>query len=155
MIRYRLTCSNGHSFDSWFASSSAFDKLSAAGQVVCVHCGATDVRKSLMAPQVRTDAATPPETALREMASPHTSQPETSLTDTTPTETALAKLRAEVEAKSEHVGARFAEEARAIHLGDAPERQIHGEANPQDARALIEDGVPILPLPFAPRSKVN
>lgn len=139
MIRYRLTCSNGHHFDSWFASSEAFDSLDAAGQVVCIHCGSSDVRKSLMAPQVRTEA--PPDRPAP--------------TEPTPEAAALDRLRADVEANSEHVGARFAEEARAIHLGDAPERQIHGEARPEEARALVEDGVPILPLPFVPKSKVN
>lgn len=151
MIRYRLTCPNGHSFDSWFASSTAFDSLQAAGQVTCVQCGATDVRKSLMAPQVQTEphaplAPTPPAAAAPVSAPASAPQP---------AENPIERLRAEVEANSEDVGTRFADEARAIHLGDAPERQIHGEARPEEARALVEDGVPILPLPFVPKSKVN
>ena len=68
---------------------------------------------------------------------------------------ALAQMRKHVEANSTYVGGNFAKEARAMHLGDAPERAIHGEAKPAEAKALIEDGVPVMPLPFMPKSKVN
>lgn len=132
MIRYRLCCAQNHQFDSWFANSDAFDTLNKAGQVACPHCGDTDISKSLMAPPVAGAAR------------PLTEAP-------TPAETALAELRA----NSEHVGTRFAAEARAMHDGEIPKRQIHGEAKLEDAKALIEDGVPILPLPMIPKSKVN
>jgi hypothetical protein len=69
--------------------------------------------------------------------------------------TALARLREEVETKSDYVGLRFAAEARAIHEGRAPERSIYGEARPDEARALIEDGVPVAPLPFIPKARAN
>ena len=67
----------------------------------------------------------------------------------------LARLRAEVEAKSEFVGTNFVAEARAMHDGDVPERSIYGEARPEDAIKLLEDGVPIAPLPFMPARKTN
>ena len=70
-------------------------------------------------------------------------------------ETALRDLRRRIEAQSDYVGRDFAAEARRIHLGDAPERAIHGEARPDEARALIEDGVPCMPLPMLPARKVN
>lgn len=70
-------------------------------------------------------------------------------------ERAIAALRREVEARSEYIGPRFVQEARAMHLGDKPERAIHGEASPEEARQLVEDGVPILPLPFMPGRKTN
>ncbi|MDO7559530.1 MAG: DUF1178 family protein, partial [Paracoccaceae bacterium] len=70
-------------------------------------------------------------------------------------ETAMAALRKHVEENSEYVGENFAAEARAIHEGAAPERAIYGEAKTQDARALIEEGVPLAPLPFIPKRKVN
>lgn len=128
MIRYALKCPNGHRFESWFQSGTAFDSLKAAGHVACPECGATQVDKAPMAPSV---AAAPPE------------------------DHPLAKLRREVEAKSDYVGTRFAAEARKMHDGDAPARPIHGEARIDEARALIEDGVPVLPLPFLPTRRVN
>ena len=72
-----------------------------------------------------------------------------------PRETALAELRKQVEENSEYVGMNFAAEARAIHSGASPERSIYGEARPAEAKSLIEDGVPVAPLPFAPKRKMN
>jgi len=70
-------------------------------------------------------------------------------------ELALAEMRRHIEENSEYVGMSFAREARAIHEGDAPERAIHGEARAEEARKLIEDGIPVAPLPFLPKSKAN
>lgn len=70
-------------------------------------------------------------------------------------ERAMAEMKRQVEENSEYVGDTFAEEARAMHLGDAPERAIHGEANLKEAKELIDDGVPVVPLPFAPKRKTN
>ncbi len=137
MIRYSLICEEDHQFDSWFQSADAFDKLAAAAMVSCVVCGGTKVRKSVMAPRIgkADDIA---------LATPATDA-----------ENSLRKMREKVEANSEHVGANFASEARKIHSGEAPERAIYGEAKPQDAKALIEDGIPVLPLPFMPSRKTN
>ena len=68
---------------------------------------------------------------------------------------AISKLRDHVEKNSEYVGSQFANEARAIHEGDSPNRAIYGEARPDEARKLAEDGIPALPLPFLPRQKTN
>lgn len=132
MIRYRLKCAEGHSFDSWFASSEAFERLHSAGKVTCIECGINAVEKAMMAPSraqsepIQTDSAT-----------------------------ILARLRQHIETHSEDVGTQFASEARAIHDGEAPERMIHGQAKPDEARALIEDGVPVLPLPIRARREIN
>ena len=67
----------------------------------------------------------------------------------------MQRLRTAVENNSDYVGDKFATEARAIHDGDAPERSIYGEAKPEEAKQLIEDGVPVLPLPFMPKGKVS
>ena len=67
----------------------------------------------------------------------------------------MKELRENVEANSEDVGSNFAKEARAMHDGTAPERSIYGEAKIEDAKALIEDGVPVVPLPFGPNRKTN
>lgn len=139
MIRYDLRCDNGHAFDSWFASSGAFDRLAAAGHVGCPDCGSAKVEKALMAPAVA--AAQSPSLALRNARDPR--------------EAAIAELRRKVEENSDYVGLSFAAEARAMHEGRAPERPIHGEARLDEARKLIEDGVPVAPLPFLPSRKAN
>lgn len=139
MIRYTLRCARGHEFDSWFQSATAFEALKAAGHVACGLCGETSVEKALMAPAVATAGAPAPLSA----------GPQGEV------EAALAELRRQVEANSEYVGLGFAAEARAIHEGDAPARSIYGEARPDEARKLLEDGVPVAPLPFLPQRKAN
>ena len=130
MIKFTLECPQGHRFDSWFQSGAAFDDLHARGLVNCPECGTADVTKAIMAPSVKT--AKRADTVER-----------------------LQALRAHVEANSDDVGRDFVRQARAIHLGDAPERAIHGEAKLAEAKALLDDGVPILPLPFIPKRKTN
>lgn len=146
MIRYALRCENRHDFDGWFRSSEGFETLKAAGQVACAACGSRRIEKALMAPAVPRDPPAGP-------ASPAPSQPLSQ--PQTAAEAALDRLRRHVEANSDYVGVSFADEARAIHEGRAPHRAIHGEARPDDARKLIEDGVPVAPLPFIPRQKAN
>lgn len=141
MIRYALTCDHDHQFDSWFQSADAFDKLLAGAMVCCAVCNSTKVRKSVMAPRIGKAADTKTDRPLSAPAST--------------AEQAFKELRDKVEANSEHVGTDFAKEARKIHNGEAPERAIYGEAKPREAKALIEDGVPVLPLPFMPKGKTN
>ncbi len=134
MIRYHLRCDNDHTFESWFQSGAAFDKLVAAQMVGCTVCGSTAVTKSIMAPAVSTSQEiTPPK------AVPNP----------------IEALRAKVEAGSDYVGRAFAKEARDMHEGVSPERAIYGEANLQEARKLVEDGIPVVPLPFMPRKKTH
>jgi len=144
MIRFSLKCAKEHSFESWFQSGSAFEALKAAGHVACPVCGSDEVEKALMAPSVAhpRDAVDPP-------GRPRLDTPSTEL------ETALAELRRQVEENSEYVGMNFASEARRIHAGDSPERAIYGEARADEARKLLEDGVPVAPLPFLPARKAN
>jgi len=145
MIRFSLRCANSHGFDSWFASGAAYDTLRAKGLVTCPDCGDGAVEKALMAPQVRTAEA-------HEVATQHVAL---SGPPGDPAHAALAKLRQMIEANSEDVGNSFVSEARAIHDGEKPARSIYGQARPDEARKLIEDGVPIAPLPFIPKSKTN
>ena len=137
MIRFTLKCDNDHAFESWFKSSDAFETLNASKMVNCSVCGSSEVKKTLMAPAVRTEKAKP-------------------LTgEKSETEQAVEKLRKEVETNSDYVGDNFASEARKMHNGETAERSIYGEAKPADAISLIEDGIPVLPLPFAPRKQTN
>ena len=143
MIRYALKCDRGHAFESWFKSAEAFDALRAAGHLTCAECSSSDVHKAIMAPRV---------------ASAHAEAVPADQTDDAKAaafKAALAQMRKHVEKNATYVGGNFAREARAMHLGDAPERAIYGEAKPAEAKALIEDGVPLMPLPFLPKSKVN
>ncbi|MBF9034770.1 DUF1178 family protein [Rhodobacterales bacterium HKCCE2091] len=146
MIRYSLTCADGHDFESWFRSGADFDALADQGHLVCSICGSTEVKKSVMAPRIGSRSAEP-EAPAQPMASGPLSKPGSEL------ERRLQDLRRKVEENSTYVGRDFAREARAMHLGDAPERQIHGEATGEEAKALIEDGVQVLPLPFLPRTR--
>lgn len=139
MIQFSLRCDRDHRFDSWFKSADAFDKLNAAGMVGCSVCGSTTVEKAVMAPRVSTG---------RDKARPLSAP-------ASPAEQALAELRRKIEAESDYVGRDFVNEARRIHEGEAEARQIHGEARPDEARKLLEDGVPVMPLPFATNRKAN
>lgn len=143
MIRFSLRCPADHGFESWFQSGAAFDSLKSAGHVSCPVCGDTGVEKTLTAPTVRParSAATAPRPDLSAPASD--------------AEKALADLRRKIEENSEYVGLDFVTEARRIHDGDAPERAIYGEARLDQAKKLLEDGVPVAPLPFMPQRKTN
>lgn len=134
MIRFHLRCDQDHEFESWFQSGAAFDKLVAGGMVNCTSCGSSKISKSIMAPAVSTSS---------EIVAPK------------PTENAIAALREKVETNSDYVGTSFAKEARDMHDGVVPERPIYGEANLNEARKLVNDGIPVVPLPFVPRKKTN
>ena len=138
MIRYAMRCDKGHEFDGWFRSSDAWEKARKAGALSCTHCGSIRVEKAPMAPNIVSTREKPSLTAPRSEV-----------------EAALEKLRRHIEETSAYVGLSFAEEARAMHEGRRAPRAIHGEARPDEARKLIEDGVPVAPLPFLPRRKAN
>lgn len=143
MIRFALKCENDHRFESWFQSGSAFDALQARGLVACPDCASSSVQKDLMAPKVSARSADQPQSQTV------SNTPDPELVD------AIRKLRDHVESSSEYVGRKFASEARAMHLGDVPHRPIYGEVRTDEAKQLLEDGVPALPLPFVPRQKTN
>ena len=150
MIQFTLKCDKDHRFDSWFQSSEAFDKLKKAGMVTCAICGSPHVEKAIMAPRVTAsrdkakETPAPPAAAKGPLSAPASAA-----------EQAMVDLKKKIEESSEYVGTDFAREARDIHDGIAPERLIHGEARPEEAKKLIEDGVPVAPLPFTPGRKSN
>ncbi|WP_375454932.1 DUF1178 family protein [uncultured Methylobacterium sp.] len=149
MIRYSLVCAAGHGFESWFPSSDSFDDQAARGLVTCPVCDSPKVAKGLMAPSLaRTDRARAPDPAPGPDAAlaalPMIAEPERRL------RAMLRAVRARVEATAEPVGARFPEEARKIHYGESAERPIYGQASPEEARALIDEGIDVAPLPPMP-----
>jgi hypothetical protein len=129
MIIFDLKCApQGHVFEAWFGSNEDFLAQRAKGLVACPICGAAAVDKAPMAPRVGASGSA--DSDMKAMLSD------------------MAKAQKQLLETSEHVGARFPDEARAIHLGEAEARATHGQASPADAESLREDGVPIAPLPF-------
>jgi hypothetical protein len=141
MIVFDLACSQGHVFEAWFGTSDNYEDQRRRRLVSCPICGAADVDKAPMAPNVAAKGNSGSRSVPMRGGPPAPPEVKTMLA-------ALAKVQAKLLEGSEHVGPRFAAEARAIHDGDAPDRQIHGQATREEAKALIEDGVPVAPLPL-------
>lgn len=154
MIRYALQCAEGHGFDSWFQSAAAFDDLAERGLLSCGVCGSSDVKKAIMAPRVAQSDGDSHQIA-HNLPVPSTSPTGALSAPDGKLQEMIQAMRKHVEENSTYVGNNFVKEARAIHDGTAPERMIHGEAAPGEAKALIEEGVQIAPLPFLPKSKAN
>ena len=162
MIRYTLLCTREHGFESWFRDSHAYEQLAAAGEIACPTCGSTAVRKALMTPSVVTGRARREETAApAEASTPLAPVPQVAPAPE-PHAVALMDDRARqlramvrevhrrVTETADDVGRAFAVEARAIHAGDAPARSIYGEASRDEVAALLDDGIPLLPMPVLP-----
>ena len=152
MIVFDLACAAGHVFEAWFGSSVDFDGQQARGLISCPLCGATEVAKAVMAPAVSAKSnsgATGGAVAMRN-GPPPPAEMKAMLAK-------LAEAQAKLLAGSENVGSGFADAARAIHVGEAPERPIYGQASVAEARSLIEEGVPVapLPLPIVPPGAVH
>lgn len=150
MIHYSLRCAEGHAFEGWFPDAAGFERQRDGGLLACAECGSVHVDRALMTPRVRTSRR---RGAASKAEAPAGAKPP--VMEVTPVERAMAELRRRIEASSTYVGRDFAAQARAMHDGSAEHRSIHGEAAPDEARALVEEGVPVLPLPFSPRRKAN
>jgi hypothetical protein len=167
MILYRLRCSKGHEFDSWFKDSKTYERQEKKSLVGCAVCGDAKVTRAMMAPRLGTkgnkkkagvpaEVATTPQSAPSPAPSPEQVQAQqqmAALTKKMPKELreALMKVRAEVEKNCEHVGDKFAEEARKIHYGESDKRGIYGETTDEEAEALAEEGIEFGRLPWIPR----
>jgi len=143
MIRYALLCDREHEFEGWFGASADFDDQQARGLIECPVCASKAVRKAIMAPAVagakrRTEGPSPAETQSMMME-------------------AMGRIRRHVEENFDDVGDAFASEARAIHEGRSEDRGIYGQATSTEVRKLVEDGVPVAPMPPEPpkKSKLN
>ncbi|MDE1971905.1 MAG: DUF1178 family protein [Hyphomicrobiales bacterium] len=150
MIRYALHCDNGHDFESWFANSAAFDKQVKRGLVTCPGCGSIKVEKAIMAPRLGRG-----ETAGREPPTPPAPQSaKTPVAMMLPPERELRKklneLREHITKNADYVGSHFPEQARKIHYGEVEHRSIYGEATPEEAKELHDEGVEFHPLPILP-----
>jgi hypothetical protein len=158
MIRYALRCGKGHTFESWFQDSSAYDSQRKRKLVACPTCESTDIEKALMAPQL-------PRKSNAKAAAPHAAATEAppvpapvAAADAVPLVSAqelelrskLKELRDHIISKADNVGDRFPTEARKMHYGDIEHRPIYGEATLDEARSLIEEGIEVAPLPVLP-----
>jgi len=153
MIRYDLVCDHGDRFEAWFRNSDDFEHQAAAGVLVCPACGSPDVVKALMAPAVRRRTAKAhPAPAIAE-APPNrkpSSMPVSSDPKLAEAVATLREVAREIRANAEDVGRRFPEEARRIHYAESEPRSIVGQATPQEAKALAEEGIEAFPLPVLP-----
>jgi hypothetical protein len=138
MIKYALGCAEGHAFDSWFPDSAAYDKQRKRGFVACPECGSTRVDKAIMAPAVVGGGRAVVEVGPEIVVDDQRRQ----------TREFFLRMRREIEANTDDVGAKFPQVARSIHLGEEPERAIRGRASLAEAKSLLEDGVGVLPLPM-------
>ena len=136
MIKYTLRCADDHKFEGWFPSSAGYERQAQSGQITCPSCGSVQVSKAVMTPNIATSekrAVKGGKPAMpREMAE------------------MIRAVRQHVQDNADYVGPRFAEEARKIHYGEIEPRGIYGEASAADAKALIDDGVAVCPLPKLP-----
>ncbi len=162
MIRYALACHQGHTFESWFQNSAAYDKQVKRGLVTCPACGSAKVEKALMAPRLSgtRKRGTPAPAASHNVPVP---TPETPVaTPDAPSPVAimspqerefrnkLKELRDHLTKNADYVGPKFPEEARKMHYGEIDHRSIYGEASPQDAKDLHDEGIEFHPLPVLP-----
>jgi len=153
MIHYNLRCKRGHTFESWFQSSAAYEAQERRKLVSCPICGSAEVERAIMAPQIvskkRRESTVPaPPPPSTEVAAP-TSTP-LLMAQERELRAKLKELRDHIVKSADNVGERFPVEARKMHYGDIEHRPIYGEASPDEARALIDEGVEVTPLPILP-----
>jgi hypothetical protein len=157
MIRYALVCAKGHAFESWFADSAAYDKQVKHSLVTCPQCGSAKVEKAIMAPRLagarKRDVAPAPAPD----APAATAAPPAPVAMISPQEqefrTKLKELRDHLVKNADHVGPKFPEQARKMHYGEIEHRSIYGEASPDEAKALVEEGIEVHPLPVLPEER--
>ena len=151
MIRYNLRCERNHTFESWFQSSAAYEAQEKRKLVNCPVCGSAKVERAIMAPQIVSKKG-------RDVVVPAPAATEVAAPASTPLMMAqerelrakLKELRDHIVKNADNVGERFPNEARKMHYGDIEHRPIYGEASPEEARSLIEEGVEVSPLPVLP-----
>ena len=160
MIHYNLRCKKGHAFESWFQSSSAYETQEKRKLVSCSVCGSTDVERAIMAPRIARKKGREQAPA-EQLPVPAASVPTAEVIPPSPSTPLLMAQERELRAKlkelrdhivknADNVGERFPNEARKMHYGDIEHRPIYGEASPDEAKALIDEGVEVMPLPTLP-----
>jgi len=157
MIRYALRCGHDHTFESWFQDSAAYDAQVARKLVTCPVCNSTEIEKAIMAPRIAsrkgraTETPPPPQpAAATEAPTPGSESTSLLMAQERELRAKLKELRDHIVKNADNVGERFPNEARKMHYGEIEHRPIYGEASNEEARALIEEGVEVSPLPVLP-----
>lgn len=154
MIRYALRCERDHTFESWFQSSSAYESQVKRNLVDCPVCGSTKVEKAIMAPRIvgkkGREANLPVPAATAEITPPAPASTSLMMAQERELRAKLKELRDHIVKNADNVGEQFPNEARKMHYGDIEHRPIYGEASPQEARELIDEGIEVAPLPVLP-----
>jgi hypothetical protein len=155
MIRYALACEKGHAFESWFADSAAFDEQAKRSLVTCPQCGSAKVDKAIMAP--RLSSSKKGKAPAPEVPAPAAAKAPAPVAMVSPQErefrAKLKELRDHLVKNADHVGPKFPEEARKMHYGETEHRSIYGEASPEEAKALVEEGIEVHALPVLPEER--
>jgi hypothetical protein len=162
MIRYQLLCEHDHNFEAWFRDSAAFDEQAKHGEIQCPFCGNDNIRKAVMAPAVasRKESQMNPDQQIAIEAAEKAADDMRAGGDIQKVADnfmqIVSKLQKHVEETCDYVGDNFAEEARAIHNGDAEERDIYGEATAQETEELLDEGIEVVSIPtLSPKDKAN
>ena len=161
MIRYSLICERKHDFDIWFKNSADYDKQAKRGLVTCPACGSAEIEKALMAPALGRSTKKEVHVPMAESAptaeAPVPVENKTPVAMISPQEhefrAKLKELRDHLTKNADNVGAKFPEEARKMHYGESEHRSIYGEASPQEAKELLDEGVELHPLPVLPEER--
>jgi hypothetical protein len=132
MILFDLRCKDGHAFEAWFRDGAAYEDQAAAGDLACPVCGSVEVSKALMAPALN-------------------SRPKVAAAQAAEAMRLLRRVQNHIEKNFDHVGPKFAEEARKIHYGEAEKRSIYGEATKAEAKELRDEGIDVNQIPWLPR----
>jgi hypothetical protein len=154
MIRYALRCERDHAFESWFQDSAAYDLQVQRKLVTCPACGSDKVEKAIMAPRIvgkkGREAAAPMPAPAATAEPPAPGATPLLMAQERELRAKLKELRDHIVKNADNVGERFPNEARKMHYGEIEHRPIYGEASPDEARSLIDEGVEVSPLPVLP-----
>ncbi|UTW59490.1 DUF1178 family protein [Kordiimonas sp. SCSIO 12603] len=150
MIVFDLKCGEGHTFEAWFKSSSAYQEQREMGLVTCPFCDSAEITKAPMAPNIAAKGnqkaeATKAQEPQNHMAAGDSGELSKMVAEA---EKFLTGVRQHVEKNFEDVGNNFAEEARKIHYGEAEERGIYGESTKEETVELMDEGINVLPIPM-------
>jgi hypothetical protein len=159
MIRYSLHCERDHAFESWFQDSSAYDAQVKRKLVSCPVCSSVKIEKAIMAPRIvgkkgreRLEPAPAAVPAPAETPAAATSTP-LMMAQERELRAKLKELRDHIVKNADNVGGQFPNEARKMHYGDIEHRPIYGEASPEEARSLVDEGIEVSPLPVLPEDR--
>ena len=153
MIHYSLRCARGHAFESWFQSSSAYEDQEKRKLINCPVCGSSKVERAIMAPQIASRKGRESQAPAPAAAADPSPSTQLVMTQERELRAKLKELRDHIVKNADNVGERFPNEARKMHYGDIEHRPIYGEASPDEARALIDEGIEVSPLPVLPEDR--